>query len=492
MKQTLSLKLSQSLTMTPQLQQAIKLLQLSTLELQQEIQQVLDSNMMLEVDDEENTFPEHAEPVTEIEREPRESEGEYAELGNLDTTSEIPQELATDSSWEDVYDSMQSYTAPQQGGDGDNDDYFFQRAPAETLQDHLHWQMELARFNEHDYAIATAIIDSINDDGYLTSTIEEVHQGLLSQIEDLELDEVMAVLHRIQYFDPPGVGARNLADCLALQLRQLPEDTVWKNKAIELTSRCLDILAKKDLNKLKRALDVSDEELNAIIALIRTLEPKPGRCIETKEAQYITPDVFVVRLGKDWVVSPNPEISPRLRVNPFYEKMIKRADKGDDNISMRNHLQEARWFIKSLESRKQTLLKVARAIVEHQKDFLEYGERGMKPLVLRDVAEEVGMHESTISRVTTQKYMHTPNGVYEFKYFFSSHVSTESGGECSAVSIKAQIKEMIEQEGPAKPLSDHTLSAELKKKGINVARRTVAKYREAMNIPPSNERKRVF
>jgi RNA polymerase sigma-54 factor len=239
-------------------------------------------------------------------------------------------------------------------------------------------------------------------------------------------------------------------------------------------------------------MDLSDEDLNEVIALIRTLEPKPGRKIEQAEAQYVIPDVFVIRSGSDWVVSLNPEISPKLRVNPFYSNMIKRADNSADNVCMKNHLQEARWFIKSLQSRNETLLKVARSIVDHQKDFLEYGERAMKPLVLRDVAEEVGMHESTISRVTTQKYMHTPNGVYEFKYFFSSHVSTDAGGECSAIAIKAYIKELIEQEDPSKPLSDHTLSGELKKKGINVARRTVAKYREAMNISPSNERKRVF
>ncbi|MBS1212097.1 MAG: polymerase factor sigma-54 [Proteobacteria bacterium] len=488
MKQSLQLRLGQQLTMTPQLQQAIKLLQLSTLDLQQEIQQALDSNMMLEVAEDENTFPELSEPV---EATRQSSESDYGELPNLDATSEIPQELATDSSWEDVYDTVQSYTLPQQS-EGDGEDYTFQRAPSQTLHDHLSWQMELTPFGEQDYAIATALIDAINEDGYLTSSVEEIHQGLLSQIEDLELDEVKAVLHRLQHFDPPGVAALDLADCLTIQLRQLPEDTPWKQKAVELTSNHLDLLAKKDLTKLKRALDLPDEDLNEVIALIRTLEPKPGRKIETSEAQYVIPDVFVLRSGNDWVVSLNPEISPKLRVNPFYSNLIKRADNSADNVCMKNHLQEARWFIKSLQSRNETLLKVARSIVEHQKDFLEFGERAMKPLVLRDVAEEVGMHESTISRVTTQKYMHTPNGVYEFKYFFSSHVSTDAGGECSAIAIKAYIKELIEQEDPGKPLSDHTLSTELKKKGINVARRTVAKYREAMNISPSNERKRVF
>ena len=485
MKQSLQLLLGQQLTMTPQLQQAIKLLQLSTLDLQQEIQQVLDSNMMLEMGEEENTFPEASDSV-----ETANKETEYGELPNLDAPSDIPQELPGDVSWEDVYDSAQSYTPPR--NDGENDDFVFQRAPSPTLHDHLQWQMELMPFSEQDHAIATAIIDSVNDDGYLTTTIEDIHQGLLSQIEDLELDEVKAVLHSVQNLDPPGVAALDLADCLHIQLQQLPEDTPWRTKALALVKGHLDLLAKKDLTKLKRLLELSDEELNQVIALIRTLEPKPGRRIEGQASQYVIPDVFVAKIGGEWVVSLNPEITPKLRINPYYSNLIKRADNSADNVCMKNHLQEARWFIKSLQSRNETLIKVARSIVEHQKDFLELGERAMKPLVLRDVAEEVGMHESTISRVTTQKYMHTPNGVYEFKYFFSSHVSTDSGGECSATAIKAYIKEILEQEEPVRPLSDHTISAMLKTKGINVARRTIAKYREAMSIPPSNERKRIF
>jgi RNA polymerase sigma-54 factor len=485
MKQTLQLRLGQQLTMTPQLQQAIKLLQLSTLDLQQEIQQALDSNMMLEVSDDENTFPEAPDQV-----ETTRTETEYSELPDLDAQSTIPQELPGDTSWEDVYDSVQSYTPPR--SDGENDDFVFQRAPAPTLHDHLIWQMELTPFSEQDYAIATAIIDSVDDDGYLTTSVEEIHRGLLNQIENLELDEVRAVLHRVQNFDPPGVAAVDLADCLRIQLKQLSEQTPFRAKALDLVNRHLEVLAKKDLAKLKRVLDLSDEELTLVIALIRSLEPKPGRRIQAAESQYVIPDVFVTKVANEWIVSLNPEITPKLRINPFYSNLIKRADNSADNVCMKNHLQEARWFIKSLQSRNETLIKVARSIVEHQKDFLELGERAMKPLVLRDVAEEVGMHESTISRVTTQKYMHTPNGVYEFKYFFSSHVSTDSGGECSATAIKAYIKEILEQEDPAKPLSDHTISAMLKTKGINVARRTIAKYREAMSIPPSNERKRVF
>ncbi len=299
-------------------------------------------------------------------------------------------------------------------------------------------------------------------------------------------------MHRVQNFDPVGVAALDLADCLALQLKQMPNGTPWKAKALELVRHHLEALAKRDMVKLRRALELEDEEINQVISLIRSLEPKPGRRIATTEHQYIIPDVLVTRSGSHWVVLLNPEIAPKLRVNPFYSNMIKRADHSADNTTMKNHLQEARWFIKSLQSRNETLLKVAKSIVEQQKDFLEFGEKAMKPLVLRDIAEVVGMHESTISRVTTQKYMHTPNGIFEFKYFFSSHVSTDSGGECSATAIKALLKEIIELEDAAKPLSDHAISDLLKAKGINVARRTVAKYREALSIASSNERKRIF
>ncbi|MGZ8217529.1 RNA polymerase factor sigma-54 [Methylomagnum sp.] len=489
MKQTLQLRLGQSLTMTPQLQQAIKLLQLSSLDLQQEIQQALDSNMMLETADEENTHSDPGEFTSEIST-PSEPEPEFREIGNLDAPADIPQELPVDSSWDDVYDNLQSFSTGS--GDSDGDDYLLHRAPAQTLQDMLVWQMELTSFSERDYAVATAIIDSINDDGYLTGTIEDIHQGLTTQIHDLEFDEVRAVLHRIQNFDPPGVAAADLADCLRIQLQQLPEDTPWRKPALELVTKHLDLLAKKDLTKLKRLLELSDEDLNAIIVLIRKLEPKPGRQINTTESQYVIPDVYVVRQGDQWTVQLNPDISPRLRINPFYSNMIKRADSSSDNVTMKNHLQEARWFIKSLQSRNETLLKVARCIVERQKDFLDEGETAMKPLVLRDIAEEVAMHESTISRVTTQKYIHTPNGVFEFKYFFSSHVSTDAGGECSATAIKAFLREIVEAEDSAKPLSDDTIAKMLQGRGINVARRTIAKYREAMAIPPSNERKRVF
>jgi RNA polymerase sigma-54 factor len=448
--------------------------------------------MMLELAEDETHHAEPGDLSAEPAASSSESEPEYRELGNMDAPADIPQELATDSSWDDVYDSLQPSSAPASSGDSDNDDFLLHRAPAQTLQDFLVWQMELTNFSERDYAVATAIIDAVDDDGYLTTSVEDIHQGLATQISDLELDEVEAVLHRVQNFDPPGVACADLADCLRIQLKQLPEGTVWRKQALDLVTKHLDLLAKKDLAKLKRLMDLADEDLNGIIGLIRSLEPKPGRQITPSESQYVVPDVFVVRQGSQWVVALNPEISPRLRVNPFYSNMIKRADSSADNTAMKNHLQEARWFIKSLQSRNETLLKVARSIVERQKDFLDHGETRMRPLVLRDIAEEVGMHESTISRVTTQKYIHTPNGVYEFKYFFSSHVSTDGGGECSATAIKAYLREIVEAEDGAKPLSDDTIAKMLQGRGINVARRTIAKYREAMGIPPSNERKRIF
>lgn len=485
MKQSLQLRLGQQLAMTPQLQQAIKLLQLSTLELHQEIQQALDSNMMLEVAEDEASFSEPSEAAP-----PESSAGEFQELPDLDKAADIPQELPIDSSWDEVYEGLQSYSSS--ATDGDGDDFVFQRAQPQSLRDHLAWQLDMLPLNDRDHAIGMAVIDAIGDEGYLSSPVSEIFQSLQGQLEGLDPEEVATVLHLVQNFDPTGVAAVDLADCLAIQLRQLPEATPHRKKALELVERYLEVLGKKDLARLKRVLDVTDGELAEIVMLIRSLEPKPGRLVQTSESQYVVPDVFVSKVGGQWVVSLNPDIAPKLRINPFYSGMVRRADSSADNVAMKNHLQEARWFIKSLHSRNETLLKVARSIVQHQRDFLEQGPMAMKPLVLRDVAEEVGMHESTISRVTTQKYMHTANGIFEFKYFFSSHVSTNAGGECSATAIKAHLRAIVDAEDPEKPLSDHAIADIFKAKGINVARRTIAKYREAMAIPPSNERRQVI
>lgn len=483
--------MGQQLAMTPQLQQAIKLLQLSSMDLQHEIQEALDSNMMLEVADEETHSGIDAALVSDNTWSAGEKDSEYRELRDMDAPSDIPQELAVDVSWEEMYDTM-----PSQGGHASNgpesEDYQQQGTASDSLQDQLFWQMEMARFSDRDHAIATALVDAINEDGYLDSTIEEIHQGLLSQIPALEVDEVVAVLHQIQNFDPPGVGAVDLADCLKIQLKQLPDNTPLLAEALQLVDKHLELLAKRNVIALKKALNLEDDDLSRVVTLVRSLEPKPGRLVQRDDTQYITPDVYVVKMNNRWTVRLNPKVSTKLRVNPVYSGMVKRADNSQDNTTMRHHLQEARWFIKSLQSRNETLLKVAKSIVERQQAFLDDGPIAMRPLVLRDIADEVEMHESTISRVTNQKYMHTPNGVYEFKYFFSSHVSTQGGGECSATAIKAFLKEIVDAEDSRRPLSDDAIASIFKERGINVARRTIAKYREALNIPSSSERKQIF
>ncbi|MFI3135713.1 MAG: RNA polymerase factor sigma-54 [Methylococcaceae bacterium] len=482
MKQSLQLRLGQQLTMTPQLQQAIKLLQLSTLDLQQEIQQALDSNMMLEVIEDDVNRPVDVDmPISQTDTRDQDTcEG---------SQTDIPNELAVDSSWEDVYDSMQiAMSNPV----AEVYEFEAQRGKSITLQEHLLWQLELTRFSERDCEIARSIIDSVNADGYLSCHLTDIYAGLQPQMEELELDEVSAVLHSVQNFDPAGVAALDLQDCLRLQLLQIPEDNPYRAKALELVINYLDLLAGQEQVKLLKRLDVTEQSLTHIIALVRSLDPKPGAKIQEVEAEYIVPDVFVAKLNGQWQVQLNPDIAPKLRINPVYSGMIKRSDSSQDNVCMKDHLQEARWFIKSLHSRNDTLLRVARCIVEKQGDFLEHGSIAMRPMVLRDVAEQLELHESTISRVTTQKYMHTPNGIVEFKYFFSSHVATDEGGECSATAIRAFIKELIAGENAIKPLSDDKIAGLLQEKGIIVARRTVAKYREAMFIQSSSQRKRIM
>jgi RNA polymerase sigma-54 factor len=481
MKQSLHLRQGLQLTMTPQLQQAIKLLQMSTLDLQQEIQQALESNMMLEINEEEGSI---AGPEITSDKKTDQSDVLTSEGSQTD----IPDELPIDSSWDDIYENAMETVA----NTADTVEFESQRSNASTLLNHLLWQLELTRFSERDHAIALAIIDAINEDGYLRSSPEEIFQSLRSQFDDLYFDEVNAVLHRVQYFDPAGVAAIDLSDCLRLQLRQLPETTPYREEALIIVSQYLDLLAMHDQAKLMRRLGLTEWQLDAAVALIRSLDPKPGARIQDFHSEYIIPDVYVVKQNNKWQVNLNPDIAPKLRINPFYSAMIKRADNSKDNICMKDHLQEARWFIKSLHSRNDTLLRVARSIVEKQTGFLEHGSIAMKPMVLRDIAEELELHESTISRVTTQKFMHTPNGIIEFKFFFSSHVSTEGGGECSSTAIRAFIKELIGNENPARPLSDSKISDLLQEKGINIARRTIAKYREAMFISSSSQRKRIL
>ncbi len=484
LKPSIQLRIGQQLAMTPQLQQAIRLLQLSTIELQAEIQQTFENNPMLdrvEVDSETEETAVNGDAKEDL------SKNDDA-LADNSPTQDPADDLPIDTSWEDIYDAPSSYSgAPD---DGDRDLLENQGGAQESLQEHLMWQMRLTPMSETDQAIATAIIDGIDEDGYLTDSLESIHGNLAQELE-IELDEVEAVLHRIQRFDPVGSGSRDLAECLTVQLTQLPDDTPWLQSALTIVSDSLDLLASRNFKQLMRRTKLSEPELHEAITLIQTLNPRPGAQISNRTAEHIIPDVTVTKTAGAWRVELNPETAPKLRIHPLYAGMVKRADHSEDNTYLRNQLQEARWFIKSLQSRSETLLKVATAIVSRQRGFLEYGEEAMKPLVLKDIAEALDMHESTISRVTTQKYMHTPRGIVEFKYFFSSHVGTVDGGVCSATAIRAMIKGLIADEDHAKPLSDSKIAATLASKGINVARRTVAKYREAMNLPPSNERKRL-
>ncbi|WP_404363829.1 RNA polymerase factor sigma-54 [Marinobacter sp.] len=503
MKASLQLKLGQSLTMTPQLQQAIRLLQLSTLDLQQEIQQALESNPMLEApedddlpdstdQDSDSTGEAAAEQVATAESEPAETSWDEAESGpDWSTENEIPDELPVDTAWDDVY---QSGSAPASRTDDENDyDFETRNSPAETLHDHLEWQLNLTPLSERDQAIAYALLDAVDENGYLTSSLEEIHSGLMDENDEdpLELDEVMAVLHRLQHFDPPGVFARDLQECLLIQLSQLPQDTLWLPQARLVITHYISLLGNRDYAQLLRRSRLKEDQLREVLGLITGLNPRPGDSIDRAEPDYVIPDVIVRKVSGRWRIELNPDIAPRIRVNASYASLIKRADSSADNTYMRDQLQEAKWFIKSLQSRNETLLKVATRIVEHQQGFLDHGDEAMKPLILSDIAQAVEMHESTISRVTTQKYMHTPRGIFELKYFFSSHVGTDEGGECSSTAIRAMIKKLIAGETPRKPLSDSKIAAVLGDQGINVARRTVAKYREAMQIPPSNERKRL-
>ena len=479
MKPSLQLRISQNLTMTPQLQQAIRLLQLSSMELQTEIQDILESNMMLEVDEGEDLEMETASDADDA--------GEKDDSVLIDT-EDIPEDLPVDSAWEDIYDTV---SIPAQGGSSVDTQFLDNQGTQEqTLQDHLLWQLNLTPMSEQDRAIAVAIIDSLDEDGYLHCTLEEIMESLGNDHE-VELEEIETVLHHIQAMEPAGVGARNLQECLLLQIDQMDQNIRHLSMARELVSNYLPLIGSCDFNQLMRRLKIDSDTLQDVISFIQKLNPKPGSTIQSSNTEYIIPDVYVKKEKGAWKVELNTDSIPQLKINTSYANMIRRADNSSDNTSLKNHLQEARWFIKSLQSRSETLLRVASCIVEKQRAFLEHGEEAMKPMVLHDIAEQLDMHESTISRVTTRKYMHTPRGIYELKYFFSSHVNTDQGGACSSTAIRAHIKKLISDEPHTKPLSDSKIAQLLSARGIQVARRTVAKYRESMSIPPSNERKRL-
>lgn len=480
MKQSLQLNLGTQLTLTPQLQQAIKLLQMSTLDLQQEIQQALESNPLLEVEESFSDEP--------LEQEQTTLDDSQQLLGQSDN-NQLPDQLPVDSQWEDTYSDYQATNIVSAGSDLQ---FAEQDSATETLHDHLYWQLNVTRLVDSDRLMATAIIDAINHDGFLGVEPESIFQNIQSSmLPNAEFEEFEAVRNLIQHFDPIGVASCNLQECLLTQLNQIPKNTPFRNDAITIVSNHLQLLASHDYAQLKRKTRFKEGRLTEAVLMIQQLNPTPGNIIDDGQTEYITPDVYVNKSNDSWVVSINHDCSPKLKINSLYAQMSKQSKNANDSEYIKNNLQEARWFIKSLQSRNDTLLKVATKIVEHQQGFLEYGEEAMKALTLGNIAEEIGMHESTISRATTRKYMHTHRGIFELKYFFSSHVSTDTGGECSSTAIKAMIKKLVQQENVKKPLSDNKIASILSEQGIDVARRTVAKYRESMAIAPSNERKRL-
>ena len=500
MRPTLQLRIGQHLTMTPQLQQAIKLLQLSTLDLQQEIQEALESNPLLEVDESGPSSNENKADHIEEGHNPSASASESKTSdGSEDSTptideistteamekNDIPDELNMDTTWDDSYSAGTASSGVSNSAP--SEDYTYQGETQDSIQDHLHWQMQLTPFSDTDRAIATAIIDAVDDAGYLTVSCEDILESIAK--EDVELDEVEAVLKRINMFDPIGVAARSIADCLLIQLNQFEPSTPWIAECKLVISEHIDLLGSRDYRQLMRKTKLKEDQLREVIRLIQTLNPRPGDAVIKSDDQYVIPDVSVEKKNGRWMVELNPDTAPKLSINQQYAALTRTMKSSSDNQFIRSNLQEAKWFIKSLEQRNDTLLKVSNCIVQRQQGFFEHGPEAMRPMVLNDIAEAVDMHESTISRVTTQKYMHTPRGIFELKYFFSSHVSTENGGECSSTAIRALIKKLIAAEIPSKPLSDSKIAELLADQGINVARRTIAKYRESLTIPPSNQRK---
>jgi len=463
MKASLELRAKQRLAMTPQMRQALRLLQLSSLELRAEIQEALDSNIMLE----------RADTAVAEEDDPGDSEAVEGERGDVDI------EWHPDGP-HDPHDAHSTPSAPP-----DAEPPVPERPGG--LREHLHWQLSLSSLSVADRAVATAIIDAVDDDGYLSEPVSAIHAMLADELA-ITVEDVEAVLHRVQAFDPAGVAARDLSEALARQLQEL-EDTPQRELALVIVRGHLQELADQGVAAVARTLDRPEAEVGSALALVRTLDPRPGAAYGASHADHIVPDVIVRRAGEGWIVSLNPELAPPLRINPSYAALANQLDSGADQQLVKRHLEEARWLLKSLEHRNETLLEVAQAIVERQRGFLEHGPEAMRPLILRDIADAVGIHESTVSRVTTNKFLHTPRGTVELKRLFSTHVATEDGGQCAATAIHAMIRGLVDSEDPARPLSDNAIASRLKERGIQVARRTVAKYREGLSIPPASERK---
>ena len=499
MKQSLSLGARQQLAITPQLRQAIRLMQLSSAELELEVRQAIEANPMLEdADDAE----EGEEEASALEQEPSaapdapdaegwEEDGWNEEAGDdmaLDSANgaTIPDDLPVDARWEDLYQPPSPAPATPT-----RDAAELPAAAAESLADHLYWQLNLLPASERERHIGAAIVEAINADGMLECGIDELASALDIH-PSVDAQEVAAMLRKVQQFDPAGVGARDLRECLLLQLDQLPPDTPHRAGAQLLLTRCFESLAARDRQALARRSALDDAALDAALTLIQSLHPRPGATVGDFAAEYIEPDVLVRKERGRWVVELNPDLAPRVRINHSYAGLVRRGDPSADATFLREHLQEARWFLASLAHRNDTLLNVAAKVVEHQRDFLERGEEAMRPLVLAEIAAAVGLHESTVSRATTRKYLRTPRGVFELKHFFSSHVTAKDGTEVSSTAIRAIIRQLIGEENPRKPLSDSRIASILAERNIEVARRTVAKYRESMSIPSSSIRRRAL
>lgn len=501
MRQGLQLKFSQQLTMTPQLQQAIKLLQLSTLDLQQEIIEQLYNNPLLETDERDNEADHNTQEANtsgddDVNFDNNDPENFTQALDTPEATDnaaesswdgENSERLAGENSWNEVPNSGSKSLS----NDSDfNLDAIYQ--VTESLQDHLYWQLNLITLSERDKDVAEAFIDSVDNNGFIASNLKEITAHLEDQTQDdpLQEDELIAVLKRLQQFDPPGIFARDLKECLSIQLNQLSEQTPYLSEAKLLVEDFLEDIASTELAKLAKKSKLDKLCVQHGLELIRTLNPRPGEMLAADSTEYIVPDVYIEKISGSWQVKLNDSNIPRIKINQAYSDLIKRADDSAENQFLKKNLNEARWFLRSLESRNDTLMQVTMAIVDFQQGFLEHGPVAMKPLVLSEIAEQLDLHESTVSRVTTKKYMATPQGIFELKYFFSSHVGTSDGGECSSTAVCAILKMLIEAERPCKPLSDNKLTTLLAEQGIQVARRTVAKYRESMNIPASSQRKR--
>jgi RNA polymerase sigma-54 factor len=499
MKQTLQLKTSQHLALTPQLQQSIRLLQLSTLELHQEIEQVLGENPLLERLDDPLDRSVRLLADGAINSAPASSqagEAPAAQAGGEEGGGSSDN-ASGDNGGDNGADSGEGgseggdtadWGESGRGGNGGEDEDGRPQLEASpvTLREHLMEQARLTCCAARDCALVELVVDALDDNGYLDEPLEDIHARLPAELE-IEFDELRTALALVQSMDPPGVGARSAAECLALQIRRMPGvPLVTRRMALTIVEKYLSWFAQREFNKLKKALDCDDEDLREAQAVIRQCNPHPGAVFASDVSDFVVPDVIVRRAKDGWSVQLNPEVMPRLRVNSLYASLLKQ---GKSETQLSAQLQEAKWLIKNMRQRFDTILRVAQAIVDRQRNFFSHGAVAMRPLVLREIADTLGLHESTISRVTTQKYMLTPHGMFELKYFFGSHVATEAGGEASSTAIRALIVQLTGAEDPKNPLSDSKIAEMLGEQGMVIARRTVAKYREALKIPPVSLRK---